>query len=171
VPPALQAFFRVRWNTLLCLCESFLPQVDIINQVLKDAKQGLLNWKTRKVPDLISDVSAGLIQDAVEALRPIEKASKMLEGEAYPTLSMVVPVIEELLEEEHKVAMRSKNSLARLLEVSVRKRFESTLAPRSVAMRAAFLDLRWRGATELPEYSKKIVLGYYFDRYVQLVCS
>ena len=80
-----------RWNSKCILIESILANRAIIRRLL---------LKYDKIELLLSNVEIYFLRCLMKCLMPFRKCTEILQGDKYPTISLVLPMLELLSQEE-----------------------------------------------------------------------
>ena len=124
-----------RWNSTYFMFMRFIELRPLVNSVLTDDEIGRGNLAIFD-PEILQ-----VIQRAVNAFEPIQQASEEMCGDKYPTISMVLPIAQLLMETTKE--MSSKCEISAKVNQQLYKYFGQAEDNYQLAA-AAFLDPRFK---------------------------
>ncbi len=146
LPSTLKQTVDTRWNSCLHMLESYVK--------VKDEVETLL-LKQRKL-EKIKDIDVDLLNELIDFLRPIEKCSKTLSGDKYPTINLVAVSFAELKEKVWN--FEATSDVMKILVEHAKLCFQKYIVTSDIHYMACLLDPRY-----------KIIILFYFSSSIYLV--
>jgi hypothetical protein len=141
-----------RWNSKCVMIESILANRAVIRRLL---------LKYNKIELLLSHGEIYFLKRLLKCLMPFRKCTEILQGDKYPTISLVLPMLELLSQEEDNEEDGEEDLdlergellllkadlliLKENMKSSIERRFRRAENP--VYVLATSLDIRWKGTS------------------------
>lgn len=109
----LKVDVSTRWNSMYDMVKRVLEQEISVNDALEAAAQ-INESHSPNIPQAVTANEASILKGTLGILEPFLIATEKLSGQAYPTLSMVIPIITEL--QASLVALMEQHTLTESTE-------------------------------------------------------
>jgi hypothetical protein len=153
---------KTRWNSTYYMLERILEQIQPVSYVVCtiDTLESLLNddWK--------------LVEAVIEVLAPFEWATRTLSGDKYSTLSLIIPLMANVLVKLRKIKSTHKEaeSIRKELIKAVETRFDG-LEKNKIVTNACLLDPRFKVSCFLKTENKIEAIKNLSDELSQVCLS